>query len=157
MNNRTSRRSRARAASRTPKDYRSESEVPQLLRPSSSARSTPSGGRADIAVYRLAAARAEGQRPVIAFETAAGVANVARDAAFSADVPLLELEPELDRISEFAHLVLEKLRGAQPGSVQVEFGVELGGKVGIPLVTQGEAKANLKVILKWSATKDEDS
>ena len=93
---------------------------------------------------------------MIAIETAAAAASGPRDASFAPDVELPDLEPELDRISSFAHLVLDKLRGAKPGSVQIEFGVELGGKVGIPLVTQGEAKANLKVILKWSASKADD-
>ena len=37
----------------------------------------------------------------------------------------------------------------KPGEVEIEFGIELGGEMGIPLVTRGEAKANFKVTLKW--------
>ncbi|MDJ0518468.1 MAG: CU044_2847 family protein [Trichodesmium sp. MO_231.B1] len=40
--------------------------------------------------------------------------------------------------------------------VTLEFGIELGGEVGIPYVTKGTAKSNLKVTVQCSLPKQED-
>lgn len=59
------------------------------------------------------------------------------------------LKDALTPITAMAELLLASLKAASPGKITLEFGVELGGKAGIPLVTQGEAKANIKVSLEW--------
>ncbi|MEM1172199.1 MAG: CU044_2847 family protein [Cyanobacteria bacterium P01_H01_bin.35] len=40
--------------------------------------------------------------------------------------------------------------------VTLEFGIELGGETGIPYVTKGTAKSNLKVTVQCSIPKQED-
>ncbi|MEM1173025.1 MAG: CU044_2847 family protein [Cyanobacteria bacterium P01_H01_bin.35] len=40
--------------------------------------------------------------------------------------------------------------------VTLEFGIELGGETGIPYVTKGTAKSNLKVTVQCSLPKQED-
>jgi Trypsin-co-occurring domain 1 len=121
--------------------------------PAPSAVRTAVRTRQDVALYRVTSPSSDRSPFEIAVETSEGVANLPRNAAWTPDMSALDLQPELDRIALFAEAVLEKLKSANPGSVEIEFGVELGGKMGIPLVTQGEAKANLKVTLKWSTTK----
>ncbi|BAY87929.1 hypothetical protein NIES267_74530 (plasmid) [Calothrix parasitica NIES-267] len=41
--------------------------------------------------------------------------------------------------------------------VTLEFGIELGGEAGIPYVTKGTAKSNLKVTVECSLPKQEES
>ena len=60
-----------------------------------------------------------------------------------------DLEGELEPVAAMAKAVLASVQGVAPGKVAIEFGVELGGKVGIPMVTEGTAKAHLKVTLTW--------
>lgn len=54
-------------------------------------------------------------------------------------------------LTEAARLMLKAVKEANPKKVTLEFGVELGGKGGIPMITEGNAKANLKVILVWES------
>ena len=37
----------------------------------------------------------------------------------------------------------------KPKSCSIEFGIEAGGEVGVPLVTKGKASANFNVTLTW--------
>lgn len=64
------------------------------------------------------------------------------------------LEKALKPVTAIAHTVLTTLSAAVPGKITVEFGVELGGKVGIPFVTEGSSKANFKVQVTWDPLKD---
>lgn len=61
----------------------------------------------------------------------------------------LELEKQLEPVITVAESLLNALKAANPGKVEIEFGVELGASVGLPLVTSGTAKANFKVTLTW--------
>jgi hypothetical protein len=62
----------------------------------------------------------------------------------------LYLEKEMEKVGYMAQTVVETLKRLSPGELEVEFGIELGGQAGIPLITKHEAKANFKVTLKWS-------
>jgi Trypsin-co-occurring domain 1 len=76
--------------------------------------------------------------------------NVPENASTPSDLAeRLDLDKELASVAGFADRALTALKKLEPGEVEISFGVELGGKVGIPLITSGEAKANLKVTLKW--------
>ena len=61
----------------------------------------------------------------------------------------LDIKEEFNAVAAVAESILDSLKALRPGGVEIEFGVELGGGLGIPLVTHGEAKANFKVTLKW--------
>jgi hypothetical protein len=39
----------------------------------------------------------------------------------------------------------------QYDEVSLEFGVKVGGKAGIPFVTEGSAEANFKISIKWKS------
>jgi hypothetical protein len=60
-------------------------------------------------------------------------------------------QDELDVVVLIASAMLDSMKRISPTEVTLEFGVELGGKLGIPLLTEGSAKANLKVQLKWQS------
>jgi len=70
------------------------------------------------------------------------LASVARD-----------LQADLEVVAAVASTMLDILKKIRPSELGLEFGVELGGKFGIPLLTEGSAKANLKVQLKWQPEK----
>jgi hypothetical protein len=59
------------------------------------------------------------------------------------------VQDELETVGLVASAMLESMKRIGPSEVTLEFGVELGGKCGLPLFTEGSAKANLKVQLKW--------
>lgn len=105
-----------------------------------------------VYVYSVAAAQT-GQQPLrVAVEVVDGGGNVPRTAtSFSEVAGQVGLESELEAVAAVARTVLDSLTALRPGAVEIEFGVELGGQLGIPLVTKGEAKANFKVTLKWEA------
>jgi hypothetical protein len=63
------------------------------------------------------------------------------------------IQDELDTISVVASAMLDSMKKISPSEVMLEFGVELGGKCGLPLVTEGSAKANVKIQVKWQAGK----
>jgi hypothetical protein len=103
----------------------------------------------DRALYKVAT---QDGALIVAVECVEGGGNVPKNASSLRDVAArLDLESELKVVAAVAEAVLDRLRALQPGAVEIEFGVELGGEMGIPLVTKGEAKANFKVTLKWSA------
>lgn len=70
------------------------------------------------------------------------------------------LEASPDRLREIGTLVAEAgaaLMGAiaqavsKPKSCSIEFGIEAGGEVGVPLITKGKASANFNVTLTWES------
>ncbi len=101
----------------------------------------------NVAIYEL---QRQGRLVTVAVECAEGNSNVPQNATSVKDVVRkLDLGGELDVVSAMAETVLEKLKALMPGEMEIEFGIELGGEMGIPMVTKGEAKANFKVTLKW--------
>jgi hypothetical protein len=66
-----------------------------------------------------------------------------------------ELGGQLENVAALAKAALGALQAAAPGKIELEFGVELGGEAGVPLVTKGTAKANFKVVLTWSDSRQE--
>ena len=59
----------------------------------------------------------------------------------------------VDRIAEtingFAGEVLSKLALEKPSKIKIEFGVNAGGKAGVPFVTEGSIDAHLKIEVEW--------
>jgi Trypsin-co-occurring domain 1 len=55
-------------------------------------------------------------------------------------------------ISSFAGGVMNNLGDVarRPEKVKLEFGINAGGKVGIPFITEGSAETNLKVTVEWN-------
>ncbi|MCW5596609.1 MAG: hypothetical protein KIT42_12120 [Rhodocyclaceae bacterium] len=109
----------------------------------------------DRAIYRLPNSKKNSEVVLIAVACVEGGGNAPRNAAFDSENikgALNHLEREFKAVVSAADLLLKSLKALQPGSVEVEFGVELGGKMGIPLVTEGSSKANFKVTLKWEKT-----
>lgn len=54
-------------------------------------------------------------------------------------------------LSAVATSIVEALKSARMDELTVEFGIELGGSAGIPLITKHEGKANFKVTVKWKS------
>jgi hypothetical protein len=101
-----------------------------------------------IVAYRVGADKGQVQLVLVVSGNAAEhvprLASVADIAKVANDVT-----DALAPIRALSERLLEVFRAAQPSELTVEFGVELGGKAGIPFITQGSAKANFQVQLKW--------
>jgi hypothetical protein len=67
----------------------------------------------------------------------------------------LDLQEELDNVAVVASAMLDAMKLIKPSEVSLEFGVELGGKARLFLVTEGSAKANVKVTVKWQPSERE--
>jgi hypothetical protein len=77
--------------------------------------------------------------------------NAARQTVAKAAV---ELEKHLPAITTLAESIRKRLEEMNhPGKIGIEFSVELGIDVGIPLVTAGTAKGNFTVKLEWDNKK----
>src|SRR5580658_7274234 len=76
-----------------------------------------------------------------------------RAAASVVEQSAQEFGKVLKPLSALASAMVDALKAASPSELTVEFGVELGGAAGIPLVTKSEGKANFKVQLKWTTAK----
>jgi hypothetical protein len=63
-------------------------------------------------------------------------------------------ETLLGTIRGYSQMVLnaveEGLADSAPEKVSLEFGLHLGGKAGVPFVTEGSAQANVKVTVEWN-------
>ena len=83
-----------------------------------------------------------------------GTGNLPRDASSSSALAgiaqALNIQTQFDAAAAMARMAIDTMKRLQPGEVEVEFGIELGGEAGVPLVTKGTAKANVKITLKWS-------
>lgn len=113
---------------------------------------TPMSAQTARGVYVYSVEPVEpGEPPVrVAVEVVEGGGNVPRTAtSFTEVAAQVGLDSELRAVAAVARTVLQVLTELKPGALEIEFGVELGGEMGIPLVTKGEAKANFKVTLKW--------
>ena len=78
--------------------------------------------------------------------------------ATETDIELVFARDEFTRrfheIEELIATCCNSIRNAleqvpSPEEVKLEFGIEVGGKAGIPFVTEGSAKANFKVTVTW--------
>jgi len=126
-------------------------DPPQFLRTG-----VPDSAPRRWAVYRLATADAARPEATIVVEVT-GRGNAPENAASPEDlIERLDLDQELRSVVAFADKAFSALKVLRPSELGVEFGVELGGKLGIPLVTMGEAKANLKVTLKWDGSQGKE-
>jgi PHP family Zn ribbon phosphoesterase len=108
--------------------------------------------RTDRAIYQLPRRDKNGLPITIAVECVDGGGNVPRNATSFRKLAReihVDLQAEFESVAAVAESVLDSLKALRPGEVEIEFGVELGGELGIPLVTKGEAKANFKVTLRW--------
>jgi hypothetical protein len=62
-----------------------------------------------------------------------------------------ELGEQLEPLSAVADTIRNALIAANnPSEIEVEFGLELGGEGGIPMIVEGSAKANFKITLRWA-------
>ena len=121
----------------------------QFFRLPSSSSSRQKRTQTDRAIYSLR--NSQGKTVTIAVDCVEGGGNVPRDAASLRDVAAdLDIERELAAITAVAETLVGRLKVLTPGTIEIEFGVELGGEIGIPLITKGEAKANFKITLKWN-------
>jgi len=110
--------------------------------------------RTNRAIYELPRKDSKGDSIAIAVECIEGGGNVPRNATSFRDLAKrFDLEHEFKSVAAVAESALNSLKAVQPDEVEIEFGVELGGEMGIPLVTKGEARANFTVTLKWAKEK----
>lgn len=103
----------------------------------------------DRAVYTIPGRDKHEKDALVLVECLEGHGNVPRNATAFSDLQL-KLGAEFEAVARLAESALEKLKKIAPGEVEIEFGVELGGSAGIPMITKTEGKANFKVTLKWS-------
>ena len=62
-------------------------------------------------------------------------------------------------VNEYAQLLLTSIKQGvsqanPPSKVTLEFGLQVGGETGIPLVTKGSAQANIKAAIEWKFNQD---
>ena len=107
----------------------------------------------DWAKYELPGRDADGEPATVLVECVNGRGNVPRDAAALGTFPATSFAREIDRIAQLAASTLDAFRAARISGGSIEFGVELGGEMGVPLITKGEARANFKVTLNWDDTR----
>jgi hypothetical protein len=95
----------------------------------------------------------QSQGEIVKFESA----SVARKPSDD-DLQFIGTSDEIRRkFSEIEDLVVtccQSLKSAlekvsKPKEVELEFGVKVGGKAGIPFVTEGSGEANFKITVKW--------
>ncbi len=110
------------------------------------AKQTPGTNRA---VYSIAGQKRGDAPTLVLVECSEGSGNVPRNATSFQDLKL-SFQNEMDAVGRVAQTVVETLKRLSPGEVEIEFGIELGGSAGIPMITKHEAKANFKVTLKWN-------
>ncbi|MBX9902797.1 MAG: hypothetical protein K2Y31_00470 [Burkholderiales bacterium] len=123
-------------------------DPPQFFANQNPEMSQPHVPRVDHAIYQIKTG--SGKPVTIAIACVEGGGNVPRNATSFLDVAnKLDLDKEFASVSAVASAMLEKMKTLQPGEVEIEFGVEVGGSLCVPLITSGQAKANFKIKLKW--------
>jgi hypothetical protein len=120
--------------------------VPQFPPRSTTARTEAT--RTSLARYEVDALNAE--KAVVVIECFEGAGNVPKNAGFAELTRKLNLKHEFDAVVGVARTAIDALKVLAPNELEIEFGVEMGGEMGIPLVTKGQASANFKITLKWS-------
>jgi hypothetical protein len=133
-------------------------QPPQFFQGGTGREPSKKSQRTNVAIYTLSRKDKNGNPITIAVECIEGGGNVPRNATswrkYTHEIKI-DLEEELESVAALADTVLNSLKALRPGEVEIEFGVELGGEMGIPLVSKGEAKANFKVTMKWKDAKAE--
>jgi len=113
---------------------------PQFFRGETAGRASTRSPRTDRAIYRLPRKDKKGNPITIAVECVEGGGNVPRNATsfrkLAKDLEV-DMDAELESVAAVAESVLDSIKALRPGEVEIEFGVELGGEMGIPLVTKG--------------------
>lgn len=60
----------------------------------------------------------------------------------------VSLQAALGPVTDVARAVVQELRSAGPGGVEVQFGVDLAVQAGV-VITRGEASCHLRVTVRW--------
>lgn len=89
---------------------------------------------------------------VILVQSEDAVGSVPRRAGHKEVVGSKDFEEVLDPIRAAAEAMFKALAGSG-AEIDLEFGVELGARFGIPKIVEFGQKANVKVRLKWPAPK----
>lgn len=62
-------------------------------------------------------------------------------------------------VSGYSEMLLDTVRQGmkdfRPDKVTLEFGLQIGGEAGVPIITKGTAQANVKVSVEWNLEKRE--
>ncbi|MEM7554350.1 MAG: CU044_2847 family protein [Cyanobacteria bacterium P01_A01_bin.84] len=63
-------------------------------------------------------------------------------------------------IKGYAETMLDTIRSSltkdhAPNRVRLEFGLQAGGETGVPFVTKGTTKANVKITIEWDLNKEQ--
>ena len=66
------------------------------------------------------------------------------------------IENTIKAYTQYTLNAFKKVANANIDKVTLEFGIKLGGKAGIPYVTEGSAESNLKVTVECSFPERED-
>lgn len=66
-----------------------------------------------------------------------------------------DLQSTILTYTDYSLAAFRKVALADVDKVTLEFGIEIGGETGIPYVTKGTAKSNLKIQVECSFTDDE--
>jgi|GEM_PF-3292587 hypothetical protein len=127
------------------------SNVPQFFKEQTVASPSTSSEATNRTLYKIPSPDPGGGELLIMVEGIEGTGNVPRNATSFTQMAAdkLDLEKQLSAAAGMARTAIDAMRKLTPGEVEIEFGVELGGETGIPLITKGEAKANFKITLKW--------
>ena len=108
------------------------------------------------AVYTIPGRNAGEPAALILVECRDGGGNVPRNATSFDDLKF-SFQAEMEAVARVAESAIETLKQLSPGEVEIEFGIELGGSAGIPMITKTEGKANFKVTLKWKRSEVTES
>jgi len=125
-----------------------EQEVPQFFQQPNPTTGLPIASEAKRAVYVIPGKDGEKDTEILV-ECAEGGGTVPRNASTFGQFNRHNLPEEMAAVARVAETVVDTLKKLGPGGMEIEFGIELGGEGGIPLITKHEAKANFKITLKW--------
>lgn len=70
---------------------------------------------------------------------------------------IYDLQSTIFTYTSYTLAAFKKVAVANINKVTLEFGVEIGGEVGIPYITKGTAKSNLKIQVECSFADDKKS
>jgi hypothetical protein len=113
----------------------------------------PAALQSDWAKYELPVSHKGSEPGTILVECVPGRGNVPRDAAAFGGYGAASFSREFGLVAQLANSALDSLRAMKISEGTIEFGVELGGEMGVPLITKGEARANFKITLTWKDPK----
>ena len=132
----------------------SDAELPQFFHQKTAVTEIHSLPATNRAIYVIPGKNG-GKDVEVLVECAEGGGNVPRSATGFDQFNRQNLPDEMEAVARVAETVVETLKQLAPGGMEIEFGIELGGEGGIPLLTKYGAKANFKITLKWEGGKKE--